>query len=208
MLGILRNTCHDGNVTATPQRLLQAAEDLLLEKGQAATTLRDITEHADANVAAVSYHYGSKDALLALAYRKALEEVTQLQLQRLAELPADAGLDQVVRVWLAPALDPLDPRQARLWALIQRGMAERAPGLLEGMGDIQQTVDDHLIERLAAALPHLSREELYLRHAATLAAVSALQTGGMDLLLQGTPARLADQLVAWIVGGLQAPAAG
>jgi AcrR family transcriptional regulator len=187
---------------------LQAAEDLLLEKGQAATTLRDITEHADANVAAVSYHYGSKDALLALAYRKALEEVTQLQLQRLAELPADAGLDQVVRVWLAPALDPLDPRQARLWALIQRGMAERAPGLLEGMGDIQQTVDDHLIERLAAALPHLSREELYLRHAATLAAVSALQTGGMDLLLQGTPARLADQLVAWIVGGLQAPAAG
>ena len=195
-------------MTATPQRLLQAAEDLLLEKGQAATTLRDITEHADANVAAVSYHYGSKDALLALAYRKALEEVTQLQRQRLAELPADAGLDQVVRVWLAPALDPLDPRQARLWALIQRGMAERAPGLLEGMGDIQQTVDDHLIERLAAALPHLSREELYLRHAATLAAVSALQTGGMDLLLQGTPARLADQLVAWIVGGLQAPAAG
>ena len=195
-------------MTATPQRLLQAAEDLLLEKGQAATTLRDITEHADANVAAVSYHYGSKDALLALAYRKALEEVTQLQRQRLAELPADAGLDQVVRVWLAPALDPLDPRQARLWALIQRGMAERAPGLLEGMGDIQQTVDDHLIERLAAALPHLSREELYLRHAATLAAVSALQTGGMDLLLQGTPARLADQLVAWIVGGLQALAAG
>jgi AcrR family transcriptional regulator len=195
-------------VTATPQRLLKAAEDLLLEKGQAATTLRDITEHADANVAAVSYHYGSKDALLALTYRKALEEVTQLQRERLAELPADAGLDQVVRVWLAPALDQQDPRQARLWALIQRGMVERAPGLLEGIGDIRQTVDDHLIERLAVALPHLSREELYLRHAATLAAVSALQTGGMDLLLHGTPARLADQLVVWIVGGLQAPPAG
>ena len=203
-----RNTCHDGRVTATPQRLLEAAEDLLLEQGQAATTLRDITQRADANVAAVSYHYGSKDALLALAYRQALDEVTQVQRQRLAELPPDADLDQVVRVWLAPALDQQDPRQAKLWALIQRGMAERAPGLIEGMGEIRQTVDDHLIERLAAALPHLDREELYLRHAATLAAVSALQTGGMDLLIEGTPARLADELVAWIVGGLRAPAAG
>ena len=203
-----RNTCHDGRVTATPQRLLEAAEDLLLEQGQAATTLRDITQRAEANVAAVSYHYGSKDALLALAYRQALDEVTQVQRQRLAELPPDADLDQVVRVWLAPALDQQDPRQAKLWALIQRGMAERAPGLIEGMGEIRQTVDDHLIERLAAALPHLDREELYLRHAATLAAVSALQTGGMDLLIEGTPARLADELVAWIVGGLRAPAAG
>lgn len=197
-----------GSVTATRQRLLEAAEDLLLEQGQAATTLRDITQRAEANVAAVSYHYGSKDALLALAYRQALEEVTQVQRQRLAELPPDADLDQVVRVWLAPALDQQDPRQAKLWALIQRGMAERAPGLIEGMGEIRQTVDDHLIERLAAALPHLDREELYLRHAATLAAVSALQTGGMDLLIEGTPARLADELVAWIVGGLRAPAAG
>ena len=109
---------------------------------------------------------------------------------------------------LAPALAEQDPREARLWTLIQRGMAERAPGLLDGLGDISQTVDDHLIQRLAAALPHLSREELYLRHAATLAAVSALQTGGMDLLIEGAPARLGDQLVAWIVGGLQAPAAG
>lgn len=203
-----RNTCHDGRVTATPQRLLEAAEDLLLEKGHAATTLRDITERADANVAAVSYHYGSKDALLALTYRNALEEVTQIQRERLAELPPEATLEEVVRVWLAPALAEQDPREARLWTLIQRGMAERAPGLLDGLGDISQTVDDHLIQRLAAALPHLSREELYLRHAATLAAVSALQTGGMDLLIEGAPARLGDQLVAWIVGGLQAPAAG
>ncbi|HNE88929.1 MAG: TetR family transcriptional regulator [Candidatus Nanopelagicales bacterium] len=195
-------------MTATPQRLLEAAEDLLLEKGHAATTLRDITERADANVAAVSYHYGSKDALLALTYRNALEEVTQIQRERLAELPPEATLEEVVRVWLAPALAEQDPREARLWTLIQRGMAERAPGLLDGLGDISQTVDDHLIQRLAAALPHLSREELYLRHAATLAAVSALQTGGMDLLIEGAPARLGDQLVAWIVGGLQAPAAG
>ena len=70
----------------------------MLEKGHAATTLRDITERADANVAAVSYHYGSKDALLALTYRNALEEVTQIQRERLAELPPEATLEEVVRV--------------------------------------------------------------------------------------------------------------
>src|SRR5512134_2009632 len=110
----------------TTDRLRTAAEDLLLEKGQAATTLRDITERAGANVAAVNYHFESKDALLALVFREALEEVTE-----------------VGRVWLAPALDPHapDPREARLWSIIARGMMERAPGLLAATASVRDVVD-------------------------------------------------------------------
>ena len=193
----------------TADRLRLAAEDLLLDKGQAATTLRDITERANANVAAVSYHFGSKDALLSRVYRDALREVVEVQRRRLDAVPEDAPLEDLVRVWLAPALGERgrDARETRLWALIQRGMTERSPGLIENLASISDVVDAHLIDRLAAALPHLGRDELMLRHDAVLGAVGAMATGGVGPT-SGVPwsARSTDMLVGWIVGGLRAPA--
>lgn len=191
----------------TADRLRAAAEDLLLEKGQAATSLRDITERADANVAAVSYHFGSKDALIAQVYADALREVSQVQRVRLDKLPADASLEDLVRVWLAPALGPNAPsqRETRLWALIQRGMSERSPGLLENVDATKHLVDTHLIDRLAALLPHLPREELMLRHNAVLASIGGLTTGDLPSMGGPPPERTAPMLVAWIVGGLKAP---
>ena len=43
----------------TRDRLLTAALELLAQRGQEGVTLREITEAAGANVAAVSYHFGS-----------------------------------------------------------------------------------------------------------------------------------------------------
>lgn len=195
--------------SSTADRLREAAGDLLLEKGQAATTLRDITERADANVAAVSYHFGSKDALIAQVYGDALREVVEVQRRRLEAVPPDAPLEDLVRVWLAPALGERgrDPRETRQWALVQRGMTERAPGLIEGIASVRDAVDTHLIERLAAALPHLGREELMLRHDAVLAAVGALRAMDPDGAAGGPPSdQVTQMLITWIVGGLRAPA--
>ena len=193
----------------TVTRLRAAAEDLLLEKGQAATTLRDITDRAGANVASVSYHFGSKDALLTQVFQDVLREATEIQRRRLEALPDDASLEDVVRVWLAPALpdQDRDPREARLWSIVQRGMAEQAVGA--GHTDVvRPVVEEQLVGRLASRLPHLGMEELMLRHAATLAAIAVLGTSNLDLLFgAGRSERLADLVVAWVVGGLQAPAA-
>ncbi|MER7072012.1 TetR/AcrR family transcriptional regulator [Terrabacter sp. NPDC000476] len=196
--------------SSTAERLRLAVEDLLLERGQAATTLRHITERADANVAAVSYHFGSKDALIARVYGDALREVSEVQRRRLSEVPDGAPLEDLVRVWLAPALGERDrdPRETRLWALVQRGMRERAPGLLESLPAVRDAVDTHLMDRLAAALPHLSREELVLRHDAVLAAIGGLASPAMEGMASGRPsARTIEMIVAWVVGGLRAPAA-
>ena len=193
----------------TVTRLRAAAEDLLLEKGQAATTLRDITDRAGANVASVSYHFGSKDALLTQVFQDVLREATEIQRARLDALPDGASLEDVVRVWLAPALPSpgRDPREARLWAIVQRGMAEQAVGASHAEV-VRPIVEEQLVTRLASRLPHLGLEELMLRHAATLAAVAVLGTSSLDLLFgAGRSERLGDLVVAWVVGGLQAPAA-
>jgi AcrR family transcriptional regulator len=201
---------HDGRMSSsTAARLRAATEELLLEQGQAATTLRDITQRASANVAAVGYHFGSKDALVSLVYGDALHEVSEVQRRRLDELPDGAPLEDLVRIWLAPALDPAatGSRDARLWGLIQRGMVERSPGLLENLGSVRDLVDVHLINRLAAALPHLGREELMLRHNAVLGAVGAFASGSLSPAEGPPAAESVSMLVAWVVGGLRAPAA-
>jgi len=53
------------NQTATA--LMEAARTCIGRKGLAATTSRDITREAGANLAAITYHFGSKDRLVAEA---------------------------------------------------------------------------------------------------------------------------------------------
>jgi len=48
---------------STRKRLIEAAGQLLAEKGFKETTVRDICEQAGANVAAVNYHFGDKEKL-------------------------------------------------------------------------------------------------------------------------------------------------
>jgi AcrR family transcriptional regulator len=54
--------------------LLAGAKRCLYEKGYARTSIRDIATAAGVSMAAVGYHFGSKDALLNEAFRQATEE--------------------------------------------------------------------------------------------------------------------------------------
>jgi AcrR family transcriptional regulator len=50
--------------TDTVDRILDAAEELFAERGFSETSLRMITSKAKVNLAAVNYHFGSKNALI------------------------------------------------------------------------------------------------------------------------------------------------
>ncbi|MDK0522440.1 TetR/AcrR family transcriptional regulator [Streptomyces sp. ML-6] len=54
--------------------LLEGAKRCLLEKGYARTTARDVVAASGTNLASIGYHYGSKEALLNLAFLKVTEE--------------------------------------------------------------------------------------------------------------------------------------
>jgi AcrR family transcriptional regulator len=59
--------------TDPERRLLNAAAKLFAQKGYAETSIRDLAEAADVNVAAVNYHFGDKENL----YRETLRETFQ-----------------------------------------------------------------------------------------------------------------------------------
>lgn len=82
---------HAAGASDTRTRILQAAAQVFLERSFEGATIRDICNRAGANVAAVNYHFGSKEALHAAA----LEDVMHTCHQH---YPMDEGLD--------PALPP------------------------------------------------------------------------------------------------------
>ncbi|MEM9290066.1 MAG: TetR/AcrR family transcriptional regulator [Acidobacteriota bacterium] len=93
----------------TRDSLLDAAEFLFAEKGIQATSLRAVTRRAGANLAAVNYHFGSKDGLVREVFRRRLEPVNQerLRLLNLAEEAAEGSeleLEEVLSAFFLPVL--------------------------------------------------------------------------------------------------------
>ncbi|MFD0021489.1 TetR/AcrR family transcriptional regulator [Streptomyces sp. NPDC058382] len=84
--------------------LLEGAKRCLLEKGYARTTARDIVAASDTNLASIGYHYGSKEALLNLAFIKVTEEWGDVMTEETDEGPAveetpPAPIDQFRATW-------------------------------------------------------------------------------------------------------------
>lgn len=77
----------------TRQRLLESACEIFAEQGYQAATVAEICERAEANIAAVNYHFGTKEALYdeVLAYSRRVAD-TEVPLD--GGLPADATPDE------------------------------------------------------------------------------------------------------------------
>src|SRR6059036_3677342 len=91
----------------TRARLMDAALDLLAERAEGAVTLRDITETAGANVAAVSYHFGSLQSLCDAAVEHALERYLVAQQAEMDALAAGSSVEQVAAAFARPIMHAL-----------------------------------------------------------------------------------------------------
>jgi AcrR family transcriptional regulator len=84
--------------------LLLAAKKCLLEKGFSRTTARDISSRAGVSLAAIGYHFASKEALLTEALLMAFSEW-------------DQELQSALRTTVSPELTPAE-RFAATWAKV------------------------------------------------------------------------------------------
>jgi AcrR family transcriptional regulator len=79
-------------MTETNQRILDTAERLFGDQGYAATSLRHIIAEAGVNLAAIHYHYGSKEELLDEVVMRKAGPVNEARLALLDRYEAEAGL--------------------------------------------------------------------------------------------------------------------
>jgi AcrR family transcriptional regulator len=83
------------------EQLLEGAIECLRTKGYARTTARDIANAADANLASIGYHFGSKEALLNEAILRACDEWTTRLGQAAFAGGSDSPLAQMAASWVA-----------------------------------------------------------------------------------------------------------
>lgn len=199
----------------TKDQILDAAERLLAENGYSATSLRMITAAAGVNLAAVNYHFGSKEALARAVFRRRLSPVNAARLARLDQLPADHDLEDVLRAFFEPVFEEIGRLGARADAvkqLVGRIFAERPEFLRELMLETFGELFERFLAALGSKLPHLTEEELAWRFHFVIGAMTHTMCHGSDLvaLTDGRcgapePAAMLERLIAYSTAGLQAP---
>src|SRR5512140_3772179 len=93
----------------TKERLLDAAESLFMVHGFEATSLRLITTAAEVNLAAVNYHFGSKEELFQSVLTRRLDPMNQERVDLLTEFeqgaaPGPVACEKILSAMLIPAL--------------------------------------------------------------------------------------------------------
>lgn len=172
------NEENDGaDISGTRERLFEAAERLIAERGLAHVSLREITAEAGVNLASVNYHFGSRDGLILALFkvRVGLLNRERLRLLRAAEQECDGvvPIERILRALIAPPIlgissgIGLSPVAAQfLWRV------ERDPN--QAIRDLIDTETGHLqpfVVALARALPRLAHEEICWRLHFTLGAM-------------------------------------
>lgn len=144
----------------TKTRILDAAEKLFGEKGFDATSLRDITTEADVNLAAVNYHFQSKESLIDAVISRRVEPVNRERFQMLAAAGPDATVEQILLAFLSPLLNQ---NVSAVAPLMGRVLATPDVFLVQLFKKHMVALVQRFTLAMAKALPELTETEVMWR---------------------------------------------
>jgi AcrR family transcriptional regulator len=152
---------------STKDRILGAAEELFAQHGFAGTSLRQVTTRADVNIAAVNYHFGSKENLVNEVFRRRMDEMSARRLAQLkAALQQHPGeLEPVLAAFVEPALAMAQDRHGggAFIRVIARAYAEKNDNLRKFLSNQYGHVLRDFAKAIAGCVPALGKEQLYWR---------------------------------------------
>ncbi len=210
----------------TRRRLLDAAERLFAEKGFDGASVREITTSAGCNLAAVNYHFGSKENLYREVFLRRLGLLRDRRITRIREA-LEAGspptLEAVLKAFTLAFLEPLtEAGEGRLLVeLWGREMLERhlprelfrremldpvRTALVHALRTVEPGLDE---EAASLAVFSLLSQLVHLVHLAHLAHTDASHgLGEADPWSPGNLERLTRHVVLFTAGGIRALASG
>ena len=165
---------------STKERILGAAELLFAQRGFDGASLRQLTTVAGVNLAAVNYHFGSKEKLVEQVFRRRLDALNAHRLAELAKVTSNrqATLEEVLSAYIRPALEVSHEGNGALFMrVLARAFAEHDDTLRQFLSENYGHVMRQFTAEFARLLPRLSKEELYWR--------IDLVTGALTLAMSG-----------------------
>jgi AcrR family transcriptional regulator len=211
----------DSTSPDTKSRILDAAEHLFMEHGFEATSLRSLTSAAAVNLAAVNYHFGSKEELFQAVLTRRLDAMNQERIDLLSKLEREAGerpvaCEKILSAMLIPALRlARDEKRGgkNFLRLLGRAYADPAPFIRTFLSEQYADMIGRFKEAFLKALPHLTRQELTWRLHFVMGALSYTLAGTdvLKLIAHALPGEkdndelLLQRLAPFLVAGLKAP---
>lgn len=214
----------DATSADTKTRILDAAELLFTEHGFEATSLRSLTAAASVNLAAVNYHFGTKEELFQAVLTRRLDPMNQERIDLLERVEREAGgrpssVEKILFAMLIPALRLARDEERggkNFLRVLGRAYADPAPFIRQFLSEQYAEMIGRYKEAFHKALPHLSRQELTWRLHFVMGALSYTLAGtdALKLFAQVTATDkdndelLLQRLAPFLVAGLKAPALG
>lgn len=152
---------------STKQRILDSAEALFARHGFAGASLRQVTSSANVNLAAVNYHFGSKENLINEVFRRRLDSLNEQRLRalELVQSAKDFTLEDVLAAFVRPALSLSHDHEggAGFVRVLARAYAEHNEQLRKFLHDNYGPALKQFATAFARLLPNLDKQELYWR---------------------------------------------
>jgi len=205
----------------TRTRILDAAEELFMLHGFEGTSMRLLTAKAEANLAAVNYHFGSKDALIEAVFRRRLDPMNAARIAELDRLEKDAGgrtltPPQIIGAFIGASLRMIEDAKTggrNFIRLLGRTYTDPQKPIRALIGQLYAPAMERFKAAFERALPQMPRDELIWRMhfmfgtlAYTLAATDTVQLIAGCKPEDRYDARLLEaRLTAFLQAGLLAP---
>lgn len=209
-------------MTMTPrERIILAAERLFAIKGIGNATLKAVTQEAGVNLAAVNYHFGSKQELVFAVFDDLADRISRRRLALLAERKLATGgqplsVSEIVFFFLEPYVLHEGGRDGAL--LINMILHQRFSPTKTADRIIAKYFDKvatKFVEAFSESIAHLDKKSLYWRYYFMVSSIlfSASERGQGNRLakISGGLADLSDldelvhQLTVFIAGGMASP---
>lgn len=151
---------------STSERILEAAEGLFATHGIRGTSLKEITELAEVNIAAVNYHFRSKDALVREVYQRCFQPLNEERLKLLGEAEAAAGdgpltLEQVLNALFEPMVHAWQDNRNFI-LLVGRLQSEPDPQLNAFVQGLYGSLIDRFLRAARRAAPDIPEAQLFI----------------------------------------------
>jgi len=205
----------------TKERILDAGEALFMEHGFEATSLRQITAAAGVNLAAVNYHFGSKEELFQAVLTRRLdpmnaERVKLLEAYERETAERSLSCERILNAMFIPALRLARDNQRggkNFLRLLGRAYADPAPFIRHFLSEQYAPMIARFKSAFSRALPHLPKKELVWRLHFLMGAMSYTLAGtdALKLIAELNPTEagndelLLQRLAPFLVAGLQSP---
>ncbi len=154
----------------TRSRILDVAELLFSENGVDRVSIRDITTKARVNLAAINYHFGSKEDLIAAVFERRIVPMNEARLAALDAVervsPTGPRLEDILESFIRPTIQHSGGTTAGGKAfsrLFGRCLSEPSPEIEALLKRQFEPLSERLNAALIKALPKLSRSDIFWR---------------------------------------------